>query len=115
MKAVVTGGAGFIGSYVVEKFLEKNIDVVVLDNFSNGRSKNLENVDDQIQIVECDLGVEGDWIQYFEDTDWVIHLAALADIVPSIQHPKAYFCSNVYGTLNVLQAAKANRVKRFSV
>ena len=64
-------------------------------------------------MVECDLGVQGDWIRHFDNVDWVIHLAALADIVPSIQQPEAYFKANVEGTFNVLQAAKTAGVKRF--
>jgi len=64
-------------------------------------------------LVECDLSVKGDWIQHFDNEDWVFHLAALADIVPSIQQPEAYFRANVDGTFNVLQSAKATEVKRF--
>ena len=113
MKAIVTGGAGFIGSHIVDLLLKENIDVTVLDNFSTGRPENLDHVREQIKLVECDLSVKGDWIQYFDNADWVFHLAALADIVPSIQQPEAYFRANVDGTFNVLQAAKAAEVKRF--
>ena len=113
MKAVVTGGAGFIGSHVVDALLKENIDVTVLDNFSTGRRENLEHVRDRIELVECDLAVSGEWNQHFSNVDWVIHLAALADIVPSIQQPEAYFRANVDGTFNVLQAAKEASVKRF--
>ena len=113
MKAIVTGGAGFIGSHIVDLLLKENIDVTVLDNFSTGRPENLDHVREQIKLVECDLGVKGDWIQHFDNADWVFHLAALADIVPSIQQPEAYFRANVDGTFNVLQAAKAAEVKRF--
>jgi len=113
MKAIVTGGAGFIGSHIVDLLLKENIDVTVLDNFSTGRPENLGHVREQIKLVECDLSVKLDWIQHFDDVDWVFHLAALADIVPSIQQPEAYFRANVDGTFNVLQAAKAAEVKRF--
>jgi UDP-glucose 4-epimerase len=113
MKAVVTGGAGFIGSHLVDLLLTENINVKVLDNFSTGRPENLDHVREQIKLVECDLSVQGDWIQHFDNADWVFHLAALADIVPSIQQPEAYFRANVDGTFNVLQAAKAAEVKRF--
>ena len=102
MKVIVTGGAGFIGSHLVETLLSKNIDVIVLDNFSTGRSGNLEHIHDQILLVECDLSVQGDWIQYFSNIDCVFHLAALADIVPSIENPVDYYQSNVNGTFNVL-------------
>ena len=113
MKAIVTGGAGFIGSHLVDLLLKEKIKVTVLDNFSTGRPENLDHVREQIKLVECDLSVKGDWIQHFDNEDWVFHLAALADIVPSIQQPEAYFRANVDGTFNVLQAAKAAEVKRF--
>ena len=113
MRAIVTGGAGFIGSHLVDSLLKENFEVTVLDNFSTGRLENLEHVLDQIELVECDLGVQGDWIQNFTNADWVIHLASLADIVPSIQQPEEYYRSNVDGTFNVLQAAKTAGVKRF--
>ena len=113
MKAIVTGGAGFIGSHIVDLLLKENIDVTVLDNFSTGRPENLDHVREQIKLVECDLSAKGDWSQYFDNADWVIHLAALADIIPSIQQPEAYFRANVDGTFNVLQAAKDSEVKRF--
>ena len=113
MKVIVTGGAGFIGSHLVDLLLKENITVTVLDNFSTGRPENLDHVREQIKLVECDLSVKGDWIQHFDNEDWVFHLAALADIVPSIQQPEAYFRANVDGTFNVLQAAKAAEVKRF--
>ena len=113
MKAIVTGGAGFIGSHLVDLLLKVNVNVTVLDNFSTGRPENLDHVREQIKLVECDLSVKGDWIQHFDKADWVFHLAALADIVPSIQQPEAYFRANVDGTFNVLQAAKAAEVTRF--
>ena len=113
IKAIVTRGAGFIGSHLVDLLLNENIDVTALDNFSTGRPENLEHVQKRIELVECDLGVNGDWIKLFNNVDWVFHLAALADIVPSIQQPEAYFRANVDGTFNVLQAAKTAGVKRF--
>ena len=101
MRAIVTGGAGFIGSHLVDSLINENIEIKVLDNFSTGRPENLEHVRQQIELVECDLSVKGDWNQHFIKADWVFHLAALADIVPSIQQPEAYFRSNVDGTFNV--------------
>ena len=113
MKSIVTGGAGFIGSHLVDKLLEMGHKVVVLDNFSTGRKENLSHVDGQIQLVECDLSVKGDWMQEFNEVDWVFHLASLADIVPSIQNPEGYFRSNVDATFYVLEAARHANVKRF--
>ena len=111
MKVVVTGGAGFIGSHLVDALLNGNFDVTVLVNFSTGRPENLDHVRDQIELVEFDLSVQGDWIKHFSNIDWVIHLAALADIVQSIQQPEVYFRANVDGSFYVLQAAKAAGVK----
>jgi UDP-glucose 4-epimerase len=113
MRSLVTGGAGFIGSHVVDALLALGHEIIVLDNFSTGRRSNLDRVCDRIELVECDLAVADKWIEKFKDIDWVFHLAALADIVPSIQKPDAYFRANVDGTFNVLQASVASGVKRF--
>jgi UDP-glucose 4-epimerase len=113
LKSIVTGGAGFIGSHLVDALLIKGHEVVVLDNFSTGRVENLAHVKNSIQVVKCDLGVLGDWHENFKGVDWVFHLAALADIVPSIQFPEAYFRANVDGTFNVLQACIKAETKRF--
>ena len=112
MKIIVTGGAGFIGSHLVDLLIENKHEVIVLDNFSTGRSANLDHIKDKIQIIECELSINGDWVKYFKDVDWVFHLAALADIVPSIQKPEAYFNANVNGTFNVIQACKHANIKR---
>ncbi len=68
MKVIVTGGAGFIGSHLVDLLLKENIDVTVLDNFSTGRPENLDHVKGQIKLVECDLSVKGGWAQHFRDS-----------------------------------------------
>ena len=104
MKSLVTGGAGFIGSHLVDALLKLGHQVTVLDNFSTGRPENVEHVKHDIDLVECDIGKCSGWENSFRDVDWVFHLAALADIVPSIQNPNDYFRSNVDGTFNVLQA-----------
>ena len=71
MKAIVTGGAGFIGSHVVDLLLNENINVTVLDNFSTGRQQNISHIRNQIELVECDLALKGDWEKYFNNADWV--------------------------------------------
>ena len=113
MKSIVTGGAGFIGSHLVDKLLDIGHDVVVLDNFSTGRKENLSHIKKKIKLVECDLSIKGDWINEFKNTDWVFHLASLADIVPSIQNPEGYFRSNVDATFYILEAARHANIKRF--
>ena len=111
--AIVTGGAGFIGSHLVDALLAENIAVRVIDNYSTGRPENLAHVAGQVELVEADFAKPGSWQKLFQDTDWVFHLGALADIVPSIQRPADYFQANVDGTFNVLEAAKNAGVKRF--
>ena len=111
--AIVTGGAGFIGSHLVDALLAENISVRVIDNYSTGRPENLAHVAGQVELVEADFAKSGNWQKLFQNTDWVFHLGALADIVPSIQRPADYFQANVDGTFNVLEAAKNAGVKRF--
>jgi len=113
LKSIVTGGAGFIGSHLVDELLNMGHKVVVLDNFSTGRKENLDHVKDKIKLVKCDLSNKGEWIEEFKNVDWVFHLASLADIVPSIQNPEGYFRSNVDATFYVLEAARNANVKRF--
>ncbi len=112
MKAVVTGGAGFIGSHLVDSLLERSFEVTVLDNFSTGRVLNLGHVAERIRLVECDIAQAGEWHKEFNQADYVFHLAALADIVPSIENPDGYFEANVTGTFNVLQACLQHQVKK---
>jgi UDP-glucose 4-epimerase len=113
LKTLVTGGAGFIGSHVVDRLIDGGHSVTVIDDYSTGRWDNIRHAAKQVTVVEANLAQPGDWSSSFEDADWVVHLAALADIVPSIQNPNGYFRANVDGTFNVLQAARAASVKRF--
>jgi UDP-glucose 4-epimerase len=115
MKAIVTGGAGFIGSHVVERLLSDGNEVICIDNYSTGRPENLIHLAGQpnLEIVELDIADNVSLDSYFFGADWVFHLAALADIVPSIQEPSNYFHSNVLGTLSVLEASRKAKIKRF--
>jgi UDP-glucose 4-epimerase len=112
MKAIVTGGAGFIGSHLVDRLLKEEIQVVVMDNFSTGHKENLDHVKDKISIIDCDISKNGDWLKAFDQVDYVFHLASLADIVPSIQKPYEYYNANVNGTFNVVHAAKNANIKK---
>ena len=112
MHVVVTGGAGFIGSNLVPVLLDKGFDVTILDDFSSGRYENISDFKSQVRLVECNLAKSGDWEQFILDCDHVVHLAALADIVPSIQNPKKYFQSNVVGTENIASACIKYNVKK---
>jgi len=109
----VTGGAGFIGSHLVDALYELDDEVIVLDNLSTGRLENLAHLFDDIKFVECDLSIRTGWSTEFENVDRVFHLAALADIVPSIKNPDAYYRSNVDGTFNVLEASRTENIGRF--
>ena len=111
-KILVTGGAGFIGSHLVNELLEEGHNVIVLDNFSTGRTQNLDHVADKIQLVECDISRTGTWQDLFINVDWIFHLAALADIVPSIENPDNYYQSNVNATFNVLEACRKHDIKK---
>ncbi len=115
MKSLVTGGAGFIGSHLVDRLLDEGHEVAVLDNLSTGRLENLGQVKDmsRLHLHQVDIA-DGEVTQpYFDSVDWVFHLAALADIVPSIQQPLTYYRSNVDGTVNVLEASRQAGIKRF--
>ncbi|GFK94928.1 UDP-glucose 4-epimerase [Fundidesulfovibrio magnetotacticus] len=115
IKALVTGGAGFIGSHLVDRLLDDGCEVVVVDNCSTGRLQNLAHAAgrSELTVLEADICDFERIRPAFEGVDHVYHLAALADIVPSIQQPVPYYRSNVDGTLSVLEAARAAGVKRF--
>ena len=112
-KIIVTGGAGFIGSHLVERLLKDGHEVTVLDNLSTGRLENLKAFQGRLKAFQNVDVADLDRIRpFFEGIDWVFHLAALADIVPSIQMPMKYHHANVDGTVAVLEAARAAGVKR---
>ena len=115
MKTIVTGGCGFIGSHIVDRLLDDGHEVTVLDNFITGRPDNLKHQksNKRLKIIEINICDEEGITPYFQGADWVFHLAAVADIVPSIQNPEIYFRSNVDGTFSVLEAARKCGIKRF--
>ncbi|MEG1595356.1 MAG: SDR family oxidoreductase [Lachnospiraceae bacterium] len=115
MKSVVTGGCGFIGSHIVDRLLKEGQEVRVIDNFSTGRPENLAHHrgDPNLTIFQKDIRKKEEIEAIFEGVDYVFHLAALADIVPSIQKPEAYYTSNVDGTFCVLECARKANIKKF--
>ncbi len=115
MKCLVTGAAGFIGSHLCELLLNEGHSVLGIDSLINGQEDNLSNFMDHpnFDFRVVDICHRDALTEIFSGQDWVFHLAALADIVPSIENPQAYFDTNVTGTFNVLQAAKEAQVKRF--
>ncbi len=112
---VVTGGAGFIGSHLVDRLVADGRCVRVIDNFRKGSLRNLEQHDGcaDVEVVQADITDVDALRSALAGAERVFHLAAMADIVPSIEHPEIYFRSNVEGTFNVLQQAHAIGVKRF--
>ncbi len=114
MKAIVTGGAGFIGSHLVERLATDGHQVLVLDNFATGRPDNLEHLARHpgLRVEQVDVAGTRPLAPLFAGADWVFHLAALADIVPSIERPIDYHRANVDGTVAVLEAARAAGVRR---
>ena len=114
MRTLVTGGAGFIGSNLVDLLVKKGHQVTVLDNLITGRKINLSHhKKSKVKVVKIDISGNKKLEKYFKNVDYVFHLAGLADIVPSIENPNKYFKSNVIGTFNVLQASKKAKVKKF--
>ena len=112
MKCLVTGGAGFVGSHLVDKLVELGHKVIVIDNLNTGRLVNLSHSIKKIRFIKTDISRHGKWGNEFKNVDIVFHLAAVADIVPSINKPELYFNTNVKGTLNVLENSKRHKVKR---
>lgn len=114
MISIITGGAGFIGSHLAEYLVKERHKVYIIDNFSNGQLRNLKHIKNKIKIVKADISLYQDkWSKIFLKADFVFHLAALADIVPSIEEPREYFNSNVVGTFNVLEACRQNKKIKF--
>ncbi len=108
-KILVTGGAGFIGSHLVDKLVGLGHSVLVLDNLVNGKKENV-NPKAELHIVDiCDFETMN---LYFKDVDFVFHLAALPRIPLSIQDPIGTSNVNIMGTINVFEASKQNNVKR---
>jgi len=114
MKVVITGGAGFIGSHLADFLIDTGNEVLVIDNLSIGRVENIAHHLDNssFKFLKADIvdyeGIEAS----FREVDWVFHLAAMADIVPSIENPTEYYKSNVNGTFNVLQACRKYNIKK---
>lgn len=113
IKSIVTGGAGFIGSNLVDKLVSKGHFVTVLDNLSTGRLSNISHHNKKkVRFINTDISKTKNLSKIFKDNSYVFHLAGLADIVPSIENPDKYFEANVLGTLNVLKACKKIKLKK---
>jgi len=112
VKALVTGGAGFVGSHLVRRLLELGHDVRVLDNFSTGNRRNLLDVIDEIDVVEGELRSYERVHNATRGVEIVFHQGALPSVPRSVQDPLTTGAVNVEGTLNVLLAARDEHVRR---
>ena len=113
MKILVTGGGGFIGSHLVDLFIERKHSVTVLDNFSTGKRSNLPQEHPQLQIIEGDIRNAATVFQAAAGCDAIVHLAAVASVQASVDDPIGTHEVNLVGTVNLLEAAKQHSIKRF--
>ena len=112
MKFLVTGGAGFIGSHIVDALVKSGDKVCVLDDLSSGKRENLKDVADKIEFIEGDIRDKDVVNRVMQGVDHVLHQAALRSVPKSLGNPKLYNDVNINGTLNILEAAKESKVKR---
>ena len=120
MRILVTGGAGFIGSHLVEKLLAAGREVAILDDFNDFydpqiKQANIAGFAKDVTVHHVDLrdGASVRNLFHREKFDAIAHLAARAGVRPSIQHPRLYYDTNVTGTLHLLEAARVTEVGRF--
>lgn len=112
--AIVTGGAGFIGSHMVDLLIEKDFEVRVIDNLVSGREENIRHhcnnhlVFEQRDIRSFTLGDK-----LFKGAKYVFHFAGIGDIVPSIEHPLEYMSANLQGTVHMLECSRYVGINKF--
>lgn len=112
--AVVTGGAGFIGSHMVDLLIDRGFAVRVIDNLVGGREVNLSHHSSNADVSfdRCDIRDLEPGSPVFEGSRYVFHFAGIGDIVPSIEHPAEYMETNAQGTVRVLECAREARVEK---
>jgi UDP-glucose 4-epimerase len=114
MKALITGGSGFIGSHLADLLIEKGYQVIVIDNLSAGRIENISHLLDNnnFEFFQVDILNFKEIRPLFNNINFVFHLAGMADIVPSIEKPRDYYDCNVTGTFNVLESSREAGVNK---
>lgn len=113
--SIVTGGAGFIGSHLVDLLISKGHSVRVIDNLVGGQITNLSKhlTESNLAFYEADILKVSPNDSVFKGANYVFHLAGIGDIVPSIEKPGDYFQTNIQGTVNILEASRINKIKKF--
>ena len=112
MRVLVTGGAGFIGSHIVEELLKDGASVRILDNFSSGKRTNVENFPGKLEILEGDLRDAKAVHAAVREVDLVFHLAAFVSVTQSMLDPETCFAVNVGGTVTLLEEARRAGVRK---
>lgn len=113
MKILITGASGFIGSHLSEKLIEEKHIIIAIDNLSSGKKSNIKRLikHKNFKFIKKDINKINN-LHSIGKVDILIHLAALADIVPSIENPQKYYNSNVSGTIEVLEFCRKNKINK---
>ena len=113
--ALITGGAGFIGSHLTDLLIKKNFQVRIIDDLSGGRYENIKHHYKNKNVIfkKIDINKMSLNEKIFNDVQYVFHLAGKGDIVPSIEKPTSYMVTNVLGTTRVLENCKNKNIKKF--
>ena len=112
MRALVTGGAGFIGSHIAERLLSRGDSVRIYDNLSSGRRENMASFASSIELVEADVRDAASLEKAAAGCEVIFHEAAIVSVPYSVEHPQETHDTNIQGTLNVLLAARGAGVRR---
>jgi len=112
LTALVTGGAGFIGSHMVDLLVKKNFNVIVVDNLVGGRESNISH-QNEIDFIDKDIRDIKPTDNFLKNVDYIFHFAGIGDIVPSIEAPKEYMSVNNFGTINLLESIRGKNIKKF--
>lgn len=109
---LITGGAGFIGSHIVEELVKRGERVRVIDNFSTGKIDNLSDVIKKIELIKGDIREISDVRKAVKGVDYILHQAAMRSVPKSVDDPRGANDNNITGTLNILMASKDEGVKK---
>lgn len=115
MKYLITGGCGFIGSHIAEELIKDGDEVRVYDNLSSGYKHNIDPFGDKVEFIEADVRDPERLVEAAKGVDGIFHEAALVSVFESVEKPEANHEINITGTMNVLLAARENKVKRVLV